>query len=71
MHFEPVTIWTKDAKHCVLHYAYGRFELVLHERGRLKRLSIYPTEEAARTKAAEWAAALDAVHRSPVVTVWN
>jgi hypothetical protein len=71
MHSEPITMWTNNAKRCVLHYAYGRFELVLHERGRLTRLSIFPTEEAARRTAAEWAAALDAVHRWPVVPSWN
>jgi hypothetical protein len=71
MYSEPITMWTKDAKRCVLHFAYGRFELVLHERGRLTRLSTCPTEEAARRKAADWAAALDAVRRWPVVTSWN
>src|SRR5688500_17457700 len=71
MYSEPITMWTKDAKRCVLHFAYGCFELVLHERGRLTRLSACPTEEAARRKAADWAAALDAVRRWPVVTSWN
>ena len=67
----PITMWTKQTKRCVLHYAYGRFELVLEERGRMTRLSICPTEEVARRTAADWAAALDAVRRSPVVTLWN
>lgn len=71
MRFEPITIWTLHEKRCILTFAYGRFELVLQQHGRLARLSIFPTEEAARRKAAEWADALDGFHRSPVVAVWN
>jgi hypothetical protein len=71
MPIEPITMWTLHKKRCVLTFAYGRFELVLQEHGRLIRLSIFTTEDAARQKAEEWADALDAVHRSPVVALWN
>jgi hypothetical protein len=71
MRLQPVTMWTKHAKQCVLQYAYGRFELVLREHGRLTRFSTCASEEAARQKAADWADALDTVRRAPVVPQWN
>ena len=62
MGFPPVTLWSDGVRQCVLRRddTDGRFELLLHEHGRVVRLETCRSEHDARGRAHEWLVAVEA-----------
>jgi hypothetical protein len=65
MGFPPVTLWSDGVRQCVLRRddTDGRFELLLHEQGRVVRLETCRSEHDARGRAHEWLVAVQAARQ--------